>query len=98
MEGFTKLALVFVGIMAAILLMALYMAKLIKQKKHDTEEIAYLLELNQILESMHQSEERIAHQQRLQIMGTMTGGIAHELNNLLTPIMGYADLMMMELP
>lgn len=53
--------------------MALYMAKLIKQKKHDTEEIAYLLELNQILESMHQSEERIAHQQRLQIMGTMTG-------------------------
>ncbi len=97
-EGFTKLALVFVGIMAAILLMALYMAKLIKQKKHDTEEIAYLLELNQILESMHQSEERIAHQQRLQIMGTMTGGIAHEFNNLLTPIMGYADLMMMELP
>ena len=51
----------------------------IKQKKHDTEEIAYLLELNQILESMHQSEERIAHQQRLQIMGTMTGGIAMSL-------------------
>lgn len=47
---------------------------------------------------MHQSEERIAHQQRLQIMGTMTGGIAHEFNNLLTPIMGYADLLMMDLP
>ncbi len=97
-EGFTKLALVFVGIMAAILIMAFYMAKLLTQKKRDTEEIAYLLELNRILESMHQSEERIAHQQRLQIMGTMTGGIAHEFNNLLTPIMGYADLMMMDLP
>lgn len=97
-EGFTKLSLVFAGIMAAILIMVFYMAGLIMQKKRDTEEIAYLLELNRILKSMHQSEERIAHQQRLQIMGTMTGGIAHEFNNLLTPIMGYADLMMMELP
>lgn len=97
-EGFTKLALVFAGIMAAILMMAFYMVRLILQKKRDTEEIAYLQELNRILKSMHQSEERIAHQQRLQIMGTMTGGIAHEFNNLLTPIMGYADLMMMDLP
>ena len=47
---------------------------------------------------MHRSEENIAHQQRLQIMGTMTGGIAHEFNNFLTPIMGYAELLMMELP
>ena len=28
----------------------------------------------------------------------MTGGIAHEFNNFLTPIMGYAELLMMELP
>ncbi len=47
---------------------------------------------------MHRSEQSIAHQQRLQIMGTMTGGIAHEFNNFLTPIMGYAELLMMELP
>ena len=31
-------------------------------------------------------------------MGTLTGGIAHEFNNFLTPIMGYAELLMMELP
>ena len=40
-EGFTKLALVFVGIMAAILLMALYMAKLStldKGKQHKQQE------------------------------------------------------------
>lgn len=97
-EGFTKLLLVFIGIIAAILIMAFYLAKLLMQKKKDTEEIAYLLELNRILEAMRQSEETIAHQQRLQIMGTMTGGIAHEFNNLLTPIMGYADLLMLELP
>ena len=67
------------------------------QKQRDTEQIAYLTELNRLLEEMHRSEEAIAHQQRLQIMGTMTGGIAHEFNNLLTPIMGYADLLLLEL-
>ena len=61
-------------------------------------EIDDLKELNEQLEKMHRSEENIAHQQRLQIMGTMTGGIAHEFNNFLTPIMGYAELLMMELP
>ena len=54
--------------------------------------------MNGLLEEVHQNEEMIAHQQRLQIMGTMTGGIAHEFNNFLTPIMGYAELLLMEFP
>lgn len=97
-EGFLKMVMVFAGILSAILLLGAFMVSLLLQKRKDTEEIGYLTELNRILEEMHQSEEVIAHQQRLQIMGTMTGGIAHEFNNLLTPIMGYADLLMMELP
>lgn len=97
-EGLLKLVMVFLGIVAVVLSLGVYMFSLILQKRRDTEEIAYLTELNRLLEEMHQSEETIAHQQRLQIMGTMTGGIAHEFNNLLTPIMGYADLLMMELP
>ena len=39
----------------------------------------------------------MAHQQRLQLIGTMTGGIAHEFNNLLTPIMGYSAMMLSEM-
>ncbi len=96
--GFFKLGLVFLGIVSVLLGMVLYIGDLRVQKKKDTEEIAYLWELNKILEEMHQSEETIAHQQRLQIMGTMTGGIAHEFNNLLTPIMGYSELLMYGLP
>ena len=97
-EGFLKMVMVFAGILSAILALGAFMASLLLQKRKDTEEIEYLTELNRLLAEMHQSEEVIAHQQRLQIMGTMTGGIAHEFNNLLTPIMGYADLLMMELP
>ncbi len=57
------------------------------------QEIQYLKDLNEVLEETKRSEEVIAHQQRLQIMGTMTGGIAHEFNNLLTPIMGYSEML-----
>ena len=85
-------------IFSMLAVMAISMLQMVWQRKQDTRQIAYLTELNRILEDMHRSEETIAHQQRLQIMGTMTGGIAHEFNNLLTPIMGYADLLMMELP
>ncbi|MBE5978685.1 MAG: response regulator [Paenibacillaceae bacterium] len=96
--GFFKLGLVFFCAMAIVMGLVIYIGDLRVQKRKDTEQITYLLELNKILEEIHQSEETIAHQQRLQIMGTMTGGIAHEFNNLLTPIMGYAELLMLDLP
>lgn len=53
----------------------------------------YLNQLNQTLLTLHDNEQMIFHQQRLQSIGTMTSGIAHEFNNLLTPIMGYSALM-----
>lgn len=97
-SGVLKLFGFFLFIFSMLAMMAMSMLRMVRQRKQDTRQIAYLTELNRILEDMHRSEETIAHQQRLQIMGTMTGGIAHEFNNLLTPIMGYADLLMMELP
>ena len=97
-EGALKLLLVFTGVLFTILAAASYIFHLMLKSRKDRQQITYLTELNGILEQMHQSEETIAHQQRLQIMGTMTGGIAHEFNNLLTPIMGYAEFLMMDLP
>lgn len=37
-------------------------------------------------------EAQLLRAQRLEAMGRLAGGIAHDLNNLLTPILGYADL------
>ena len=71
---------------------------LLRQSRRDQEEIHYLRELNKVLEETHRTEEALEQKQRLQIMGAVTGGIAHEFNNLLTPIMGYADMLMLELP
>ncbi len=96
-KGVLRLVLLFLAFFLVMVAMAWYIVRMFLQKQRDTEQIAYLTELNRLLEEMHRSEEAIAHQQRLQIMGTMTGGIAHEFNNLLTPIMGYADLLLLEL-
>ena len=97
-KGAFKLLLVFTGVLFTILAASSYIFHLMLKSRKDHQQITYLTELNRILEQMHQSEETIAHQQRLQIIGTMTGGIAHEFNNLLTPIMGYAEFLMMDLP
>lgn len=98
LQGFRSIITVMLMMFAAIAGVLGICVRLVFQRQKDTEEIAYLRDLNDILQRMKRSEETIAHQQRLQIMGTMTGGIAHEFNNLLTPIMGYADILMMELP
>ncbi|MCP1102379.1 signal transduction histidine kinase/CheY-like chemotaxis protein [Aequitasia blattaphilus] len=96
-EGYMKLFLLFIAVLVIILFVLIYSGRLLIQRQKDTEKIEYLTDLNHILEEMQKSEENISHSQRLQIMGTMTGGIAHEFNNLLTPILGYADLLLLEL-
>lgn len=97
-EGFLKLTMVFIGALLLAGILVLIYGRLLIRVRKSVREIEDLKELNSLLESVQKSENTIAHQERLQIMGTMTGGIAHEFNNFLTPIMGHAELLMMELP
>lgn len=43
-----------------------------------------------------QIEERSKQTQKMESVGRLAGGIAHDLNNLLTPILGYAELMKLD--
>lgn len=97
-KGFYKVALLFLGSLLFAVFLLLIVTSLLADRRRSQKEIATLRALNERLETIHRVEERIGHQQRLQVIGTMTGGIAHEFNNLLTPIMGYSELLMMELP
>lgn len=61
-------------------------------------EIELLQEKNAAMEALNRQTEEFAHHQRLELMGTLTSGIAHEFNNLLAPIMGYSILILEKLP
>ncbi len=39
-------------------------------------------------------KEQLLLAQKMESIGRLSGGVAHDLNNLLTPIMGYGDLVM----
>ena len=42
-------------------------------------------------------EEQLHHSQKIEVVGTLAGGIAHAFNNILTAMMGYASLLKMEI-
>jgi len=44
------------------------------------------------------AENHLRHMHRLQSIGTMAGGVAHEFNNVLQPILLYTDLALEDLP
>jgi two-component system cell cycle sensor histidine kinase/response regulator CckA len=41
-------------------------------------------------------EQRLAHSQKMESLGTLSGGIAHEFNNLLQVIQGYAEILSLQ--
>lgn len=54
---------------------------------HDTSERKRLEEEGRRL------EQALSQSQKMESIGRLAGGVAHDLNNLLTPILGYAEIL-----
>jgi len=93
-DSFLKMALMFSAVAVVLVLFTGMIFRLQRKNQRSVTKINDLQEVNEALEELQKSRESLAHDQRLQLMGTLTGGIAHEFNNFLTPITGYADLIM----
>ena len=61
-------------------------------------DVQLLQEKNAAMEELNRKTQALAHHQRLEMLGTLTSSIAHEFNNMLTPIMGYSLMALENLP
>lgn len=49
-------------------------------------------------EQRQKLESQLIHVQKMESVGRLAGGIAHDFNNMLTPILGYSELLRDDLP
>lgn len=85
-------------IVTGILLLSALILFATRRNMRAQQEVLALREQNLALEAVTKKSQALAHHQRLEIIGTLTSSIAHEFNNLLTPIMGYSILVLEKLP
>jgi len=48
--------------------------------------------------ALRESENRLQRARKMEAIGTLAGGVAHDLNNVLSGIVSYPDLLLMDLP
>ncbi|HEY9297407.1 MAG TPA: response regulator [Phormidium sp.] len=66
---------------------------------HDAQgEPKSVLTVNTDITEKKQLENQFLRTQRLESLGTLAGGIAHDLNNILTPVLAVAQLLKLKFP
>lgn len=65
-------------------------------RDHNNDVVGVVLVFRDITEQ-HQVEEKLRHSQKMDSIGMLAGGVAHDFNNMLAGILGYSQILMMKL-
>jgi len=57
-----------------------------------------ITERKQTEKILRESEDKLARSKKMESLGLLAGGVAHDLNNLLAGIVSYPELLLMDLP
>lgn len=63
----------------------------------NSKEISGIIVIAQNVTEKYALEKQLRHTQKMEAIGTLAGGVAHDFNNVLTPIMGYTEIIRLKL-
>ncbi len=54
--------------------------------------------LQKAYEELRRTQQVVVQQERLRALGQMASGVAHDINNALSPVLAYSELLLSTLP